>query len=290
MIGAGNSVGLLVFKKLLKKKSFEPVGIVRDRKGYNTLIRLGASPEQIKICDIRFKESLEGVFEGATKAVLATSARPKKTLGYAVSDFFRKLIGKSDPPSGSDLYYPDKQSPYDVDFIGQKNVIDACMAASVEHIVMLGNMGGYRNSKLNDIGRKPSDTGNPKVGNLLKWKRAAERYLMKRCFFTIVHSGILIDEPGGQREIVWDTDDALLRTNYRVIPKEDVADVLIQSLIWKEAVGRSIDIGSLPPTSTAGGTDTVSAKGVTKHSTDWLRFWSRPGNCAYPADYDEISE
>lgn len=280
---------MIVFKKLLKKKSFEPIGIVRDKSGYNTLLRLGASPEQIKICDIRFKESLEGVFEGATKAILCTSARPKKTMRYAVTDFFRKLVGKSNPPDGSDLYYPDKQSPYDVDFIGQKNVIDCCLAAQVEHIVMLGNMGGYRNSKLNDIGKKPSDIHNPKIGNLLKWKRAAERYLMKRCFFTIVHSGILIDESGGRREIVWDTDDALLRTNYRVIPKEDVADVLIQALIWKEAVGRSIDIGSLPSSENIESGSDGSTKG-TKHTMDWLRFWSRPGNCAYPADYDEVSE
>lgn len=56
---------------------------------------------------------------------------------------------------------------------------------------------------------------------------------MKRCFFTIVHSGILTDEPGGQREIVWDTDDALLRTQLRKIPREDVAEVLVQALIWK---------------------------------------------------------
>jgi hypothetical protein len=40
------------------------------------------------------------------------------------------------------------------------------------------------------------------LGNLLKWKRAAERYLMKRCFFTIVHSGALIDEKGGKRQVM----------------------------------------------------------------------------------------
>ena len=71
------------------------------------------------------------------------------------------------------------------------------------------------------------------------------------------------------------TPDALLRTPLRKIPKEDVAEVLIQALIWKEAIGRSIDIGSLPP---------GEGNGPTK---DWLRFWARPGNCAYPADYEE---
>ena len=61
---------------------------------------------------------------------------------------------------------------------------------------------------------------------------------MKRCFFTIIHSGSLIDEKGGRREIVWDTDDALLRTNFRKIPREDMAEVLVQALLWKEAIGR----------------------------------------------------
>lgn len=125
-------------------------------------------------------------------------------------------------------------------------MIDQCVASSVNHVVMLGNMGGYR-SKLSEIN---------------KWKRAAERYLMKRILFTIIHSGALTDEPGillsyniysfrvmhsfsyyllgGRREIVWDTDDSLLRTNFKRIPREDLAEVLIQTLIWKEGFIHSL--------------------------------------------------
>ncbi len=33
---------------------------------------------------------------------------------------------------------------------------------------------------------------------------------------------------------MWDTDDSLLRTNFKKIPREDLAEVLIQALIWKE--------------------------------------------------------
>ena len=109
------------------------------------------------------------------------------------------------------MYYPKNEEPYDIDYIGQKNVIDCAVQANVEHIIMLGNMGGYRGSKLNDIGRHNVPETDQKKGNILKWKRAAERYLMKRCFFTIIHAGALTDEKGGEREIVWDTDDALLR-------------------------------------------------------------------------------
>jgi hypothetical protein len=234
--GASSSVGLLVFKKLLKSKKFTPVGLVRDNRGAQILKKLGATDEQIFKGDITDKKSIGGLFEGADKAVLCTSARPRKTFWFRLISFLAKIFGRDLTPSGRDLYYKKKETPYHVDFVGQKNVIDACMAAKVDHVVMLGNMGGYRGSRLNSIGR--SDGEDPKKGNLLKWKRAAERYLIKRCYYTIIHSASLTDDKGGRREIVWDTDDALLRTPFRKIPKEDVAEVLVQALVWKEAIGK----------------------------------------------------
>jgi hypothetical protein len=219
--GASTSVGYLVFKKLLKSKNFQPVGLVRDKHGFNELKKLGVDDDQIRIGDITNKNTLRGVFDKATKVVMCTSARPKKKFWFRIINFLLKLIKRDRPPQATDLYYPKNQCPFNVDFIGQKNVIDLCLDAKVEHIVMLGNMGGYRGSKLNAIGREEGET-NSKKGNLLRWKRAAERYLMKRCFFTIIHSGALIDEKGGKREIVWDTDDALLRTNFRKIPRVSI--------------------------------------------------------------------
>ena len=238
--GASTSVGYLVFKKLLRSKNFFTIGLVRDRIGFNELKKLGVGDDQIRIGDITNRDTLTGIFDEASKVIMCTSARPKKKFWFRIMNFFLKLIGRERIPQAADLYYPRNQCPYYVDFIGQKNVIDLCLDAKVEHIVMLGNMGGYRGSKLNAIGREEGDTS-PKKGNLLKWKRAAERYLMKRCFFTIVHSGALIDEKGGKREIVWDTDDALLRTNFRKIPREDVAEVLVQALVCKDAIGKSAE-------------------------------------------------
>ena len=235
--GASTSVGYLVFKKLLRSKNFLTVGLVRDKHGFHELKKLGVADDQIRIGDITDRSTMAGVFDDASKVIMCTSARPKKKFWFRVINFLLRLIGRDRPPQATDLYYPKNQCPYNVDFIGQKNVIDLCLDAKVEHIVMLGNMGGYRGSKLNAIGREEGETS-PKKGNLLKWKRAAERYLMKRCFFTIVHSGALIDEKGGRREIVWDTDDALLRTNFRKIPREDVAEVLVQALVCKDAIGK----------------------------------------------------
>ena len=70
----------------------------------------------------------------------------------------------------------------------------------------------------------------------------------------MLRAGALTDDRGGHREIVWDVDDSLLRTNFRKIPREDVAEVLVQALIWKEAIGRSIDIASRPEGQGAGPT------------------------------------
>lgn len=243
--GAGSSVGLLTFKRLMREQSFIPIGLVRDRKGYVALKSIGARDDQIRFGDITKKETLNGKFDDVSKVIMCTSARPIKKISFVIKDSFRKLIGNERPARTSDLYYHSDQTPYYVDFIGQKNTIDACVRSKVDHIVLLGNMGGYRGSKQNDIGRS-SVEDDPRTGNILKWKRASERYLMKRCFFTIVHAGALTNEKGGYREIVWDTDDALLRTNFRKIPREDVAEVLVQALIWKESIGRSIDIGSRP--------------------------------------------
>jgi hypothetical protein len=270
--GAGSSVGYEVFRKLLRRQKFKPFGLVRSKQDARKLIRLGATPEQVFIGDITDRQTLQGLFVGIDKVVLCTSARPRKTITYRVKNFFLSLIGRGRSPKVAELYYPKGSSPFLVDFMGQKNVIDEAIASSNDslHFIMLSNMGGYRNgTKINEIGRTPND---PNSGNILRWKRAAERYLMKRAFFTIIHAGALTEQPGGKREVVWDNDDALLRTPYKKIPKEDCAEVLIQALQVKEAIGRSIDVA------TRG-----EGTGPTK---DWLRFWSIPGNNLYPADLE----
>jgi hypothetical protein len=68
-----------------------------------------------------------------------------------------------------------------------------------------------------------------------------------------------------------------LRTQFRKIPREDAAEVIVQALVWKEAIGRSIDVAARE-----------KGSGSTK-TQDWLRFWSMPGNNVYPADFDGIA-
>lgn len=180
--GAGSSVGLALFKKLVAKTGkFEPIALVRTEQARRELLALpGVTPAQVRVGDITDKESIHGLFQGATKAVLCTSATPARSLGYRVKNFFRSLAGRTRAPRLAELSYPKGQDPYHVDFLGQRNVVDECVREGVEHIVLLSNMGGCRgDSKVNLIGRVEGDAHS---GNLLKWKVTAASISILLCF------------------------------------------------------------------------------------------------------------
>jgi nucleoside-diphosphate-sugar epimerase len=140
--GASSSVGYIVFHKLMKRKSFFPVGIVKDKKAFKQLEKLGVPAEQLRICDITRKADLHGSLDGAEKVVICTSAVPKRGLRNRIGNFFRGLVGMATTPSTEAFYYEKGQRPYEVDYVGQKNIIDECRKAGVAHVVLLGNMGG----------------------------------------------------------------------------------------------------------------------------------------------------
>jgi hypothetical protein len=116
--------------------------LVRDTKGYQALKDIGAKDDQIQICDITKKSMLHGLFNGAQKCVICSTAVPKLKLSYKLRNGIRNILGKHIEPSPNDFYYPKNQTPYHVDFLGQKNVIDECSKAQIDQIVLLGNMGG----------------------------------------------------------------------------------------------------------------------------------------------------
>jgi hypothetical protein len=83
-----------------------------------------------------------------------------------------------------------------------------------------------------------------------------------------------------------------LRKNFKKISKEDAAEVIVQALIWKESINRSIDIANLPNDVADANEDNTSSSSFLASTTttkDWLRFWSRPGDCVYPADFDDLN-
>ena len=62
------------------------------------------------------------------------------------------------------------KTPLQVDWVGQRNQIDAAKAAGVKHIILIGSMGGTKPDHfLNKMGE----------GNILIHKRRAEQHLMQ---------------------------------------------------------------------------------------------------------------
>lgn len=231
--GAGGKTGRLVFQKLLQRPTaFMPTGVVRTPESKAGLVeQLGVPESQIIIADICHAESMQQVCQGMHALIICTSATPAPTDEMT--------------PEGRPIFgFPNGQ-PEQVDWEGQKNQIDAAVQTrGLDHVVICSSMGGTNpENPLNNLGR--DDTG--QGGNILLWKRKAEKYLMDSGItYTIVHPGGLVDEEGGQREIVVGVDDQQLGTDNRNIPRADVAELLIASLLHDSYKNRSFDARTKP--------------------------------------------
>jgi len=232
--GAGGQTGGHVFRKMLARPElFSPVGITRTAASKEALLtNTGAAPERVVVVDIATAtvSALATAFAGCTALVIGTSAKVKP-------------VGGSNPETGRpNMGFPDGQ-PYFVDWVGQRTQVDAARAAGVRHVVVCGSMGGTNPvHMLNNFGRA---TDGKTGGGILLWKRKAEKYLIDSGLtYTIVHPGGLLNEPGGRRSLVVGVDDVMLAEQNRSIPREDVAETLLQSLLHKDYKNRSFDLVS----------------------------------------------
>ena len=228
--GAGGKTGRLVMKKLLARPAFAPVGVVRTVESKEGLVKEGVPESQITVADICDTESIQKACQGMDAIIICSSATPAPT-------------GEMTPEGRPKLGFPNGQ-PEQVDWIGQKNQIDAAKEHGVSHVVVCSSMGGTNpENPLNNFGR--DETG--KGGNILLWKRKAEKYLIDSGItYTIIHPGGLVDEDGGKREIVVGVDDKQLGTENRNIPRADVAELLIASLEHESYKNRSFDARTKP--------------------------------------------
>lgn len=261
--GAAGRTGSLVFSKLLKDTTIQPVALVRTPASAAKLLKLGATKEQIITCDITNLDALTAALKGTDKLIMCTSAVPDIDKFSLVKSLFSKLIGQTVRPT---FTFPNGD-PYNVDWLGAKNQIDASKKAGIKQFVFLSSMGGtQKDNFLNSIGKIE---GQVNSGNILLWKRKAEEYLVKSGIpYTIVHPGGLLDKKGGEREVVFGVDDQLLKEKVRSIPREDVAEVCVQAIREKGALKRSFDVISREP-------------GQGKVTSDWKAFFAQKGNCKY---------
>ncbi|XP_050213047.1 uncharacterized protein At5g02240 [Mercurialis annua] len=222
--GAGGRTGSIVYTKL-KERSGQYVarGLVRTQESKE---KIGGA-EDVFVGDIRESESIIPAIQGIDALVILTSAVPKMKPGF-------------DPSKGGrpEFYFEDGAYPEQVDWIGQKNQIDAAKAAGVKQIVLVGSMGGTNlNHPLNSLGN----------GNILVWKRKAEQYLADSGIpYTIIRAGGLQDKDGGVRELLVGKDDELLQTDTKTIARADVAEVCLQALQFEEAKFKALDLASKP--------------------------------------------
>lgn len=222
--GAGGRTGQIVYRKLKEKlDKFVARGLVRTEE---SKAKIGGA-DDVYVGDIRDAGSISPAIQGIDALIILTSAVPKMKPGF-------------DPSQGGrpEFYYEDGAYPEQVDWIGQKNQIDAAKAAGVKHIVLVGSMGGTNpNHILNSLGN----------GKILIWKRKSEQYLADSGVpYTIIRAGGLQDKEGGIRELVVGKDDELLQTETKLIPRADVAEVCLQALQYEEAKFKAFDLGSKP--------------------------------------------
>ena len=224
--GATGRTGSLVLKKLRDESEFEAVGLARSEAKIKELF---GSTDGFVIGDIKDESTLNSAMSGCDALVILTSAVPK-------------MIAPPSQGQRPEFEFASGGLPEEVDWIGQKNQIDAAKTAGVKHIVLVGSMGGTNpNHPLNRIGN----------ANILIWKRKAEQYLIDSGIdYTIIRAGGLLDKQGGVRQLLVGKDDTLSNDPPNgiptSIPRADVASVVVQALKQSNARNKAFDIISKP--------------------------------------------
>ena len=245
--GANGQTGSIVVRKIVEHKEHEVVAVVRSEAAKKQL--LGQVPqlqdESISICESFEKDKLKEAFATCDKLVILTSSKPKLVFSSLFGVMFQKYIMRKEGVRPT-FYYPEGQTPRDVDWIGQKAQIDAAKELSLKQVVLISSMAGTQPDHfLNTMGG----------GKIVLYKRKAEKYLIDSGIpYTIIHPGGLLphygkpatseDCQGFKRELVVAVDDALLESKTRLIPREDVAEVTVQALQTREAINTSWDLVS----------------------------------------------
>jgi len=247
--GANGQTGSIVVRKLSERKAageaVSVVGIVRSEKSKQQLLKQLPSVDasDVKVVPGYEKDALKEAMAGCDRLVILTSAKPKLVVSSLFGVMWNKYVMQKAGVKPS-FYYQEGQEPKQVDWVCQKDQIDAAKDLGVKQVVLISSMGGTKPDHfLNTMGN----------GNILLWKRKAEKYLVESGLkYTIIHPGGLLPHygmtkegcDGGKRELLVETDDALLESDTRTIPREDVAEVTVQSLTTKEAIDTSWDLTS----------------------------------------------
>ena len=195
--GAGGRTGSLCMKLLAESADFAtPRGLVRSDKSaakVKKLIGGDSDAVEVVIGDVSDPSACDALVEGCDGLVILTSAVPKPKIASIFVAIVSKILPWMDAKR-PEFYFPDEGRPELVDWLYQKNQIDAAKKAGVKKVVLVSSMGGTQiDNFLNTMGD----------ANILLWKRKAEMYLKASGLdYTVVHPGGLLDKDGEKRELV----------------------------------------------------------------------------------------
>ncbi len=252
--GAAGRTGSIVFRLLNKDPRFDAVGLVRSEASAKKLIaKTQCNLEEIVVSDVtqmEFEKEAENphpwpyALDGAEAMVICTSAVPQISKVSIIKAMLKIPLNILSPKKKAinfrDLKFKYKsgQHPEMVDYVGQKKQIDLAKKMGVKHVVLVSSMGGLdKDNFLNQIGKDKNGEGH---GDILIWKRKAERYLcLSGLQYTIIHPGGLVDPPEpNTMELILDVDDKLMQNEKKSIARTDVANLCIAALT--ESGGKSV--------------------------------------------------
>ncbi|MBD2663616.1 NAD-dependent epimerase/dehydratase [Richelia sinica FACHB-800] len=198
--GATGETGRRIVQELITRNI--PVrALVRDPEKAQAIL----SPQvELVIGDVLQPESLEAALGDSSIVFCATGARP------------------SFDPTG----------PYQVDFAGTKNLVDAAKAKNIEHFVLVSSMCVSQFFHPLNL-----------FWLILFWKKQAEEYIQKSGLtYTIVRPGGLKNEDNSD-SIVMQGADTLFEGS---IPRQKVAQVCVESIFTPAAKNKVVEIIAKP--------------------------------------------
>eukprot|EP00532_Pseudo-nitzschia_australis_P006683 CAMPEP_0168168172 /NCGR_PEP_ID=MMETSP0139_2-20121125/2939_1 /TAXON_ID=44445 /ORGANISM="Pseudo-nitzschia australis, Strain 10249 10 AB" /LENGTH=496 /DNA_ID=CAMNT_0008085459 /DNA_START=233 /DNA_END=1723 /DNA_ORIENTATION=+ len=308
--GAAGKTGRVVLSKLEEDHRYEPKGLFRTERSARMVIKdvehTKCPLEHVVIADVTSPTFLEDLdqnknancncnknssngLENMDAMIICTSAVPriqKRSLAaMLVKAPWRAMRGKPLMNIRSMRFswkhggYPEK-----VDFHGQKAQIDLAKRLGIPHVVLVSSMGGTNpDNFLNSVGkqhqhqhqhqevaRTSSSKRKEGHGDILLWKREAEKYLVESGLdYTILHPGGLVDTPGGQDDFVFGVNDQLYELNHHHITsttntntnttnqqpasitrisREDIAELCVAALSAGKGKKVSFDCITIPST------------------------------------------
>ncbi|MGK7911039.1 MAG: NAD(P)H-binding protein [Synechococcus sp.] len=196
VVGATGATGQRIVRELVDRNI--PVrAIVRDRTSAETQLPTGI---EIAVADVGDRPSLEAAIGEAKQLMCATGARP------------------SFNPTG----------PFQVDYVGTKNLVDACKAQGVEHFTIVSSL--CVSKFLHPLNL---------FWLVLYWKHQAEAYIQQSGLaYTIVRPGGLKHDDNDDH-VVLAPADTLFEGS---IPRAKVAKVCVDALSEPLARNRILEI------------------------------------------------